>query len=58
MAYRIDRDLQFLAECSDQDLNDLVYCLTHDRDGKPRQTEKLTGNDKFKKYNPQHSMYW
>lgn len=58
MAYRIDRDLQFLAECSDQDLNDLVYCLTHDSDGKPRHTEELTGNDKFKKYNPQHSMYW
>lgn len=33
MAYRFDTDLEFLAEIKSEDLNDLVYCLTHDKDG-------------------------
>jgi len=33
MAYRYDPDLEFLSKCTDEDLNDLVYCLTHDKDG-------------------------
>ena len=58
MAYRYDPDLEFLAECSDTDLEDLVYCLTHDKDGTVRLTEELTMSDKYKRYSPKHSMYW
>lgn len=58
MAYRNDQDLEFLAKCSDGDLSDLVYCLTHDKDGSPRLTEELAGSDNYKKHHPKHSMYW
>uniref|UniRef100_Q0I3C9 Uncharacterized protein n=1 Tax=Histophilus somni (strain 129Pt) TaxID=205914 RepID=Q0I3C9_HISS1 len=58
MAYRYDPDLEFLAECSDEDLEDLVYCLTHDKDGTVRFTEELLSSDKYKRYAPQHSKYW
>ena len=42
MAYRFDTDLEFLAEIKSEDLNDLVYCLTHDKDGEKRFTEELS----------------
>ena len=42
MAYRYDSDLQFLGSMKSEDLNDLVYCLTHDKDGDARLTEELT----------------
>ena len=29
MAYRTDIDLEFLGDLPSEDLNDLVYCLTH-----------------------------
>ncbi|OOS02010.1 hypothetical protein B0186_01220 [Canicola haemoglobinophilus] len=59
MAYRPDPDLEFLAECSSEDLNDLVYILTHDpKDDKKRLTESLTSNGKYKRYYPDHSKYW
>lgn len=58
MAYREDNGLVFLAECSDEDLHNLVYCLTYDKDDKKLSTEELTGNDKYKEYYPRHSMYW
>lgn len=58
MAYRTDSDLEFLSQCSDEDLNDLVYCLTHDKDGSSRFAEELTKTEAYKKYNPSHSMYW
>ncbi|OOR99600.1 hypothetical protein B0187_04620 [Haemophilus paracuniculus] len=58
MAYRPDPDLHFLSQCSDEDLNDLVYCLTHDKDGSARLTEELTMSDAYKRYSPAHSMYW
>lgn len=58
MAYRYDPDLEFLAACSDTDLEDLVYCLTHDKDGTVRLTEELTMSDSYKRYSPKHSMYW
>lgn len=34
MAYRQDSDLEFLAKCSDRDLDDLVNLLIYDNDGK------------------------
>lgn len=36
MAYRYDHDLEFLGKLSSDELNDLVYTLTHDKDGKNR----------------------
>ena len=39
MAYREDDDdLKFLGQLKSEDLNDLVYCLTKDKDGKVRLT--------------------
>lgn len=58
MAYRHDEDLQFLSQCTDEELNDLVYCLTHDKDGETRWTEELTTTSAYKAYYPKHSRYW
>ncbi|PRJ62949.1 DUF3944 domain-containing protein [Haemophilus influenzae] len=58
MAYRYDPDLEFLSKCTDEDLNDLVYCLTHDKDGSKRLTEELTLSNAYKKHYPYHSLYW
>lgn len=58
MAYRYDHDLEFLKNCSSQELNDLVRCLIYDKDGKTRLTEELTMSDVYKKYAPNHKMYW
>jgi uncharacterized protein YaaW (UPF0174 family) len=58
MAYRDDNDLVFLRDVKSADLNDLVYCLTHDKDGSSRLTEELTVNDKYKTHNPDHNKYW
>jgi len=58
MAYRYDNDLEFLSTISSEDLNDLVYCLTHDKDGSSRITEELTGYDLYKKHCPDHQKYW
>lgn len=58
MAYRSDNDIEFLGELKSEDLNDLVYCLTHDKDGTNRLTEELTNNPKYKQHHPNHNMYW
>lgn len=58
MAYRYDHDLEFLGKLSSDELNDLVYTLTHDKDGKARFTEYLTLNEKYKRHYPNHTMYW
>ncbi|MBG5948611.1 MULTISPECIES: DUF3944 domain-containing protein [Proteus] len=58
MAYRYDEDLVFLSECSNEELNDLVYLLTHDKDGEKRWTEELTNNSNYKAFYPNHSLYW
>lgn len=58
MAYRYDPDLEFLSKCTDKDLEDLVYCLTHDKDGSKRLTEELTLSDAYKTHKPRHSLYW
>ena len=58
MAYREDKDLEFLGLLKSEDLNDLVYCLTHDKDGTLRFTEELTLSSEYKKYNPDHCKYW
>lgn len=58
MAYRYDSDLEFLEEIKSEDLGDLVYCLTHDRDGKVRYTEELTSSEDYKTHHPDHQQYW
>ena len=57
MAYRHDNDLEFLSVMRSDDLGDLVYCLTHDKNGDKRWTEELTSSDKYKKHYPDHSKY-
>ena len=58
MAYRHDPDLEFLGQVESKDLNDLVYCLTHDKDGSARLTEELTLNELYKRHCPNHHVYW
>lgn len=58
MAYRYDPDLEFLEKLESSDLNDLVYCLTHDKDGSPRLTEELTTSALYKQHSPDHHQYW
>lgn len=58
MAYRYDNDLVFLGALKSEDLSDLVYCLTHGKDGEERFTEELTQHSKYKRYYPDHAMYW
>lgn len=58
MAYKTDSDLDFLRNIKSNDLNELVYVLTHDKDGETRFTEELTGNETYKKYYPDHNKYW
>lgn len=58
MAYREDIDLEFLEKMASPDLNDLVECLTKDKDGDARLTEELTSGDVYKKHYPNHSKYW
>ena len=58
MAYRYDTDLEFLKQCASADLNDLVYCITHDKDGDARLTEELTATAVYKQHHPDHHQYW
>lgn len=58
MAYRIDNDLEFLRELSSTQLDDLVYLLTHDKNGNIRLTEELTRSDSYKAHYPDHHQYW
>lgn len=58
MAYRNDKDLEFLKKIKSTDLDDLVYCLTHDKDGETRWTEELTMSDLYKRHYPNHNKYW
>ncbi|EAH5437941.1 DUF3944 domain-containing protein [Campylobacter jejuni] len=57
MAYRYDKDLEFLKELSSPELDELVKILTHDKDGKVRFTEELTNNDLYKKHYSDHKEY-
>lgn len=57
MEYRYDNDLEFLQEMKSEDLNDLVYTLTHNRKD-VKKTDELTSSELYKKYYPYHSKYW
>lgn len=58
MAYKNDADLKFLGFMKPEDLNDLVYSLTHDKDGNPRIAEGLTTSGVYKEHYPNHHLYW
>jgi uncharacterized protein YaaW (UPF0174 family) len=58
MSYRHDPDLNFLGSLNSDDLNDLVFCLTCDKDGNLRLTEELTMSEEYKHYYPDHHQYW
>ncbi|HFQ2073344.1 TPA: DUF3944 domain-containing protein [Providencia stuartii] len=58
MAYIDDIDLHFLSECTSDELEPLVLCLTKDKKGKKRFLETLTKNPKYKQYHPLHYVYW
>lgn len=58
MAYRYDEDLEFLKNIDSETLGDLVFCLTHDKDGDARLTEELTTSEEYKAHYPDHNMYW
>lgn len=58
MAYRKDEDLEFLAKCSNEDLEPLVEILIKDKDGQTRYTEELTKSKKYMRYSPDHQKYW
>lgn len=58
MAYREDKDLEFLRNIKSEDLNDLVYCITHDKDGEVRFTETITHKEIYKLNHPDHQKYW
>ena len=56
--YRNDEDLEFLETVDSNSLNDLVWVLTHNKDGNERLTEGLTLKDSYKKFYPDHNKYW
>lgn len=58
MAYRSDKDLEFLKDCTSEDLGVLVAILTTGKDGDTRLTEELTVNPRYKAHNPDHRQYW
>ena len=51
----MDKDLEFLKKCDNDDLVVLVDYLTKDKKGNSRVTEALTGSDNYKRYYP-HSV--
>ncbi len=56
--YRIDPDLAFIGQCSNEDLGLLVSVLTHDsKDGKKRLAESLTASPEYQLFYPDHQKY-
>lgn len=58
MAYRNDKDLEFLKNLKSEDLEQLVEILIYDKDGEKRYTEELSESEGYKKYYPEHIKYW
>ena len=50
--------MEFLKKIKSDDLENIVDCLIHDKNGKVRFTEKLTTSDAYKTYHPEHNHYW
>jgi uncharacterized protein YaaW (UPF0174 family) len=58
MAYREDEDLNFLKDCSNEELDIIFSILIKGEDGNPRVTEEITTNERYKANQPDHSRYW
>ncbi len=57
--YRDDDDLEFLKNCSNEDLDILVtYLIRGEKGSELRLAEELTGKDSYKRHNPDHVKYW
>jgi uncharacterized protein YaaW (UPF0174 family) len=57
MAYREDEDLEFLKNCSTEDL-DVVFTILTEENGTRRLTEDITYTEQYKKNAPDHTKYW
>lgn len=58
MKYRPDPDLDFLKNCTSDELDILVRVLLHDKDGKPRSIVQLPSHSLYKQFAPRHASYW
>ena len=58
MAYTYDADLEFLGECTDEQLKNLAEVLIYDKDGETRFTESITNSNEYKRYGTRYSKYW
>ena len=58
MSYVFDEDLEFLGECSDEQLAKLAEIIIKDDDGKTRRTEEITETNEHKRYKENYSKYW
>ena len=58
MAYIYDVDLEFLGECTDEELKNLAEVLIYGKDGETRFTESITISDDYKRYGTKYSKYW
>lgn len=54
----IDKDLYFLCDAQDEELEDLVNCLIYDKDNEERFTETLSLSEEYKTYGNKYSYYW
>ncbi len=56
--YREDKHLNLLSKMDKDSLDVLVTIITKDKDGKLRESEDLTLQERYKQYNPDHAKYW
>ena len=58
MPYTYDADLEFLGECTDEELKNLAEVLIYDKDGETCFNESITNSDDYKRYGTKYSKYW
>lgn len=58
MSYTYDENLEFLGECTDEQLKDLAEILIYDTDRKYRNMEEITSTNEHKRYKEHYSKYW
>ncbi|MGL2559292.1 DUF3944 domain-containing protein [Helicobacter pylori] len=57
MAYKYDRDLEFLKQLESSDLLDLFEVLVFGKDGEKRHNEKLTSSIEYKRHGDDYAKY-
>ncbi|GAA8786004.1 hypothetical protein VN0559_01760 [Helicobacter pylori] len=57
MAYKYDRDLEFLKQLESSDLLDLFEVLVFGKDGEKRFTERLTLSEEYKRHGNDYAKY-